>query len=67
MKICTRTERNMGLQVLGVILFIVGALMLLAFPIGTILGILIIIGAARIGHKEIRVQKCQHCGYFFQI
>ncbi len=63
----TITDNNLLLQVLGVILFIVGIALLFAFPIGTVIGIFLMIGAARLGYKRTKVQKCSNCGYYFKI
>ena len=56
----------MGLQVVGVLLFFVGVFFLLFFPVGTLLGVALMIVSARLGYKQTPIQKCTNCGYFFQ-
>ncbi len=65
MKKTTRTEKSTGLQLLGVIVFLVGLGLLLAFPVGTMVGIVFIIGAVKMGYKKIKIWKCTNCSYFF--
>jgi len=62
----TKTEKSLGLQLLGVILFLIGLALLVIFPIGTIAGIILVIGATRLGHTKKNVWLCQNCGYFFE-
>jgi len=62
----TKADRNLGLQLLGVILFLVGLGLLFVFPLGTIAGIILMIGAARLGYSKKKVWKCGNCGYFFE-
>lgn len=66
MKTTKRTEKNLGLQLLGVLLFLVGLSLLLFFPLGTIAGIFIVIGSARLGRSKKNIWRCQNCGYFFE-
>jgi uncharacterized membrane protein YdbT with pleckstrin-like domain len=61
-----RVEKSLGLQLLGVILFLVGIALLLVFPIGTVAGLILMIGATRLGYKRVKVWKCVACGYFFE-
>ena len=60
----TRTERDYALQLLGVALFLLAVLLLFFFPIGTIIGVILMIPAARIGHKTSKVWSCRKCGAF---
>lgn len=62
----TKTESNIGMQVLGVIVFLFGLVLLFVFPIGTFFGVFLMIGAARMGFKKRKVWRCQNCGYFFE-
>ena len=61
-----KTDSSLGLQIVGVILFLVGLCMLIFFPIGTLIGIIIMIVAARLGYTVRKVWKCETCGYFFE-
>jgi hypothetical protein len=61
-----RSEHNMPLQALGVAIFIVGICLLFVFPIGTVIGVILIIVATRLGYSEKKVWKCGNCGYFFE-
>jgi len=68
-KTILKGKSDYSLQLLGVILFIIGSFSLLAFPIGTIIGILVIILSARLGRKSKnkKIWRCQNCQYFFEI
>lgn len=67
MKKTSRAERNMGLQLLGVLLFFVGvALCFVVPPFGLVMGIIVMIVAARLGYKKSKVWICKNCGYFFE-
>ena len=59
--------RNLGLQVAGLLVFLLGIGLLFAFPIGTFFGIVLMIAAARMGYKEKKIWKCPKCGHFFEI
>jgi len=61
-----KTEKSLALQLLGVLLFLIGIALLFLFPIGTIAGLILMIGAARLGYKKLKVWKCDRCGYFFE-
>lgn len=61
-----RVERDFGLQAFGCAIFLVGLLLLFVFPIGTIIGLAMMIGAARMGYKKKPVWKCINSGYFFE-
>lgn len=54
----------MGLQLIGVILFLVGIVMLFFVPIGTVIGLIVMIVAARMGYKQHKVWKCDACGHY---
>lgn len=66
MKKTSKTDRNYGVQAIGCAVFIVGLVLLFYFPIGTIIGICLMIGAGGMGYKKSKVWKCQQCGYFFE-
>lgn len=67
MKRTKRTERNMALQLLGIPLFFFGLWMMIAwFPLGSILGLIVIVVAARLGYARKPVWLCDGCGYFFE-
>ncbi len=66
MKRSTKAEKNYAAQVFGVIVFIVGFVLLFMFPIGTIIGVLLMIAAARMGYKKRNIWECTSCGYFFE-
>lgn len=61
-----KTERSMALQLVGVILFFVGVALLFVVPIGTAVGLVLMIVAARLGYSQKKVWKCKNCGYFFE-
>ena len=58
-------EKNMGLQVLGLIIALAGFCLLFIIPIGTLVGLLFLIGGARMGYKKSPGWKCPGCGYSF--
>lgn len=62
----TRGESNIGLQVLGILVFLFGLVLLFLFPIGTLFGIFLMIGAARMGYTKKKIWLCKACGYFFE-
>lgn len=62
-----RVEKSLALQLLGVLIFLVGLGLLFLFPIGTIFGLGLMIGAARLGYSKKKVWCCTTCGYFFEI
>lgn len=66
MKRDVRVIRSMGLQVIGVLLFLLGLILLFFIPIGTIIGLILMIAAARMGYSRQKVWKCGNCGYFFE-
>lgn len=66
MKKTVRSIHNRGAQLIGVILFFVGLGLLFAYPIGTIIGVIIMIAANSLGFKRQKVWECQNCGYFFE-
>ena len=60
-----KTEISMTLQLVGVILFIVGLAALFYFPLGTVIGVFVMILSARLGYSRRKVWLCKDCGYFF--
>jgi len=62
-----KAERNMALQLLGVLLFFVGvAICFVVPPIGVVIGIIVMVVAAQLGYSKKKVWKCGNCGYFFE-
>jgi len=61
-----KINSSISIQIAGLILFIVGIILLFVFPIGTLVGIVIMILSAKMGYKRIKVWKCKNCGYFFE-
>ena len=61
-----KVDKNLGLQLCGVLLFLVGVGLLFLFPIGTIAGLILMIGATRLGYKKVKIWKCEQCSYFFE-
>jgi len=62
----TQASSNILLQLVGVVIFLLGLPLLLLFPFGTIFGVIMIVGAARLGYSKKRIWKCNRCGYFFE-
>jgi hypothetical protein len=61
----SRREHDYVMQILGIVLFLVG-LALCFTVVGLIIGIPLMIVAARIGYKTRKVWACQSCGYFYE-
>lgn len=59
-------EHNIGVQILGVIVFIVG-LVICFTGIGAIFGIPLMIASLFMGYKKRKVMKCEGCGYFYDV
>lgn len=62
MRKTTHVDRNLGLQALGIVLFIGGVLLLGAGPIGIVAGVALMVGSARLGYRRRKVWLCPHCG-----
>ncbi len=60
-----KTDSNIGLQLVGVVVFFLGLLLLFIVPIGTIIGLCMMLAALGMGYKKRKVWKCGQCGYFF--
>jgi hypothetical protein len=54
------------LQLFGVALFLLGVALLFLFPMGTVIGVFVMLGAANMGYSKTKVWKCSNCGYFFE-
>lgn len=63
----TKTESSAALQVAGVLVFLIGLGLLWVFPIGTIFGIVLMIGACKMGSTKRRIRRCGRCGHFYEI
>lgn len=62
-----RVEKNLGLQVLGVLLFLVGLVLCFTFGVlGVIAGVILMIASARLGYQQKKVWQCRACGYFYE-
>lgn len=61
-----KVENSLALQLLGVIIFLVGVALLFVFPLGTLAGLILMIGSARLGYSKKNIWKCSNCGYFFE-
>lgn len=60
-----KIDKDYGQQTVGCLVFIIAIILLFLFPIGTLLGIVIMILSARMGYKKAKVWKCKNCGYYF--
>ncbi|MBT4207875.1 hypothetical protein HOE22_05970 [Candidatus Woesearchaeota archaeon] len=61
-----QVDKNIGLQIVGVLVFIIAFGLLFLFPFGTIFGIILMIASGRLGYKKLKGWKCASCGYFFE-
>lgn len=66
MKRGTKTQKSMGLQLLGVLVFIIAIPVLFLFPVGTVIGVIMMLVALNLGYSKAKGWKCGACGYFFQ-
>ncbi len=62
----TKTDQSRVVQLLAVALFIFGIVLLFAFPIGTVIGLIIMVACLGMGIKKRKVWHCKNCGYFFE-
>jgi len=62
-----KSDVSIGLQLVGVFLFFLGiAMFFMYFPLGLILGIIVMIVSARLGFKQKKVWMCSSCKFFFE-
>ena len=66
MKRTKKTNNNRVMQGVGCITLILGIALLLVFPIGTIVGAIMIVISFGMGYSRTKVWKCEACGYFFE-
>jgi hypothetical protein len=50
----------------AIVVFLVGASLLILIPIGTIIGVLLMLMSLGMGGKRRKVWKCRKCGYIFE-
>jgi hypothetical protein len=62
-----QVDKNIGLQVVGVLVFIIAFGLLFLFPFGTVFGVILMIVSGRLGYKKLKGWKCSSCGYFFEV
>lgn len=60
-----RGEHSCAVQLLAVAVFIIGLVLLFVVPIGTIIGIVLMLASLGMGYKRRKVWACRNCGYFF--
>jgi len=61
-----RANEHAGVTAGAIIVAILGLVLLFAFPVGTILGVILLIAAPRIANRSKSVWACNSCGYFFE-
>jgi hypothetical protein len=59
-------NEHAGVTAAAVILAILGVALLFAFPLGTIVGVLLLVAAPKIANRSKDVWRCTACGYFFE-
>lgn len=62
----SKADRNMALQLVGVLVFIVGFVLVWFPPLGTIAGIILMLVSLRLGYSKRKVWRCHDCDYFFE-
>lgn len=65
MRRTVRGEHSCAVQLLAVAVFFFGVALLFVFPIGTIIGIFLMLASLGMGYKRRKVWLCDKCGYFF--
>jgi len=66
MKKTKKANKSMALQVLGVLVFFVGVVLLFYMPIGTIIGMILMVTSLSMGYSQKKIWSCPNCGYFFE-
>ncbi len=61
-----KVDKSMALQLVGVLVFIAGLILLFVFPIGTLFGVVLMIVSLFLGYSKKPVWKCGSCGFFFE-
>ena len=59
-------NEHTGVTAAAFILAILGVILLFVFPIGTIIGVVLLIAAPKIANRPKNVWRCTSCGYFFE-
>ena len=63
----TKVEQSCALQLVGVLLFLIGIGMIVSLePLLTLIGLVLLILAARLGYKKTKVWMCKQCGSFHE-
>lgn len=57
--------RPVSLQIAGLLLLFAGMILLFFFPLGTFLGIALMIVSTPLSHKQAILWKCPTCGHSF--
>lgn len=66
MKKSTATSGSCLAVIVALIIFIVGVCLLAFFPVGTIIGALMMLASLFMGGQRRKVMKCRGCGYIFE-
>lgn len=62
-----RKEHNIGLQLVGVLVFFVGVAIAFYYPVvGWVLGPILCLVSLGMGYKSRKIWLCQQCGAFFE-
>ena len=56
-------ERASGVPFAAIALFILGVALLVVFPVGTVVGVLLIFAALALGYPRKKIWKCEKCGF----
>ena len=59
------SKHNYALQVLGVLLFMLAIPLLFFVPIGTAVGLMVMVSVMFLGYSSEKVWMCKNCGYYF--
>ena len=62
-----RVEKSLALQLAARTVLPGRPRLAFSIPIGTLFGLVLMVGSARLGYSKKKVWVCTKCGYFFEI
>lgn len=60
-------DKNIGMQLVGLLAFLLGLGLLFIFPIGSIVGLILMVAGGRAGYSKKNGWKCPVCKYSFTV
>lgn len=62
----TQAQHNLGAQLAGVVVFLVGLFAAVALPLGIFWGGALMLGSLFLGYRKRKLWVCESCGYHFE-